>query len=379
MRSHWHHTNGMNERKFRWGILGTAQIAKKNWKAIRNTTNGIVAAVASRDLSRSRDFVAECQAEAGFETAPRAVAGYEALITADDIDGLYIPLPTGPRKEWVLRAAAAGKHVVCEKPCAVSVADLTEMLEACRRNQVQFMDGVMFMHSRRLGLIRQALADGQTIGRVRRITSTFSFSAPEQFFNSNIRVQTGLEPHGCLGDLGWYCIRFALWVMDEALPRRVTGRILSEHTSPLSPAPALTEFAGELFFDGGVSSGFYCSFITGLAQWADIIGTDGYVRVPDFVLPFSGSEAAFETASPLHKVQGCDFELEPRSRRWALPEHSHSHPTAQETMLFQDFADQVRSETLNPSWPGMALKTQQVLEACRASARAGGQLCEVGQ
>ncbi len=116
----------MNQPMFRWGILGAAQIAKKNWQAIRNTNNGVVAAVASRDLQRSRRFIGECQAEAGFETAPRAVAGYEELITARDVDGLYIPLPTGIRKEWVLRAAAAGKHVVCEKPCASSVADLTE-------------------------------------------------------------------------------------------------------------------------------------------------------------------------------------------------------------------------------------------------------------
>ena len=68
---------------------------------------------------------------------------------------VYIPLPTGIRKEWVLRAARAGKHVVCEKPCAVSVRDLVEMLEACRRHRVQFMDGVMFMHSRRLELMRK--------------------------------------------------------------------------------------------------------------------------------------------------------------------------------------------------------------------------------
>ena len=77
-----------------------------------------------------------------------------------------------------MRAAAAGKHVVCEKPCAASVADLVEMLGACRRAQVQFLDGVMFMHSRRLERIREVLDDGQTIGRLRRITSAFTFSQP---------------------------------------------------------------------------------------------------------------------------------------------------------------------------------------------------------
>ncbi len=363
---------------FRWGVLGAAQIAKKNWQAIRNTNNGIVTAVASRDIDRCRHFIDDCQAEAGFPTAPRAVADYEALITASDVDGLYIPLPTGIRKEWVLRAAAAGKHVVCEKPCANSVADLMEMLEACRHHQVQFMDGVMFMHSRRLKLIRKVLDDSHTIGRIKRISSVFSFSAPDEFFHSNIRVHTGLEQHGCLGDLGWYCIRFALWVMDWRLPRRVTGRILSEHKSPLSPAPAMTEFAGELFFDGGVSSDFYCSFITSIAQWAYITGTSGYVHVADFVLPFAGSRTAFETFSPVHSVQGCNFTLEPHQRRRSIAEYSHSHPSAQETSMFQDFVEQVKSGKLDTSWPEMALKTQQVLQACRESALAGGKFVELG-
>jgi len=83
-------------------------------------------------------------------------------------------LPTGLRQEWVLRAAQAGKHVVCEKPCATSVADLQEMVEACRLHGVQFMDGVMFMHSQRLPLLRKVLDDGQNVGEVRRITSAFT-------------------------------------------------------------------------------------------------------------------------------------------------------------------------------------------------------------
>ncbi len=71
------------------------------------------------------------------------------------MDAVYIPLPTGLRQEWVVRAAEAGKHVICEKPCAVSAADLSEMISACRKNRVQFMDGVMFMHNPRLGRVRE--------------------------------------------------------------------------------------------------------------------------------------------------------------------------------------------------------------------------------
>src|SRR5258708_15375801 len=112
----------MTEAKLRWGILSTAEIAEKNWRGIRNSGNGIVTAVASRDAQRSRDFIALCQREAPFDQAPSALGSYEALIAAADVDAIYVPAPTGLRKHWVIRAAEAGKHVVCEKPCAPSLA-----------------------------------------------------------------------------------------------------------------------------------------------------------------------------------------------------------------------------------------------------------------
>src|SRR5262245_25156278 len=121
--------------KLRWGILGAADIARKNWKAIRNSGNGIVTAVASRDLQRCRKFIEECEASAPMGAPVEALATYEELISSDKIDAVYIPLPTGARKDLVIRAAQAHKHVVCEKPCALNLADLRSMIEACRRNE----------------------------------------------------------------------------------------------------------------------------------------------------------------------------------------------------------------------------------------------------
>src|SRR6185436_13915865 len=103
----------MTGNKLRWGFLSTAQIGRKNWKGIRNSGNGIIVAVASRDVERSREFIANCQRECSFETPPRALGSYEELLVAKDVDAVYIPLPTGIRKEWVIRAAQAGKHIVC--------------------------------------------------------------------------------------------------------------------------------------------------------------------------------------------------------------------------------------------------------------------------
>jgi len=362
----------MTENMLRWGILSTAQIARKNWKAIRNTGNSTIVAVASRDVERSRRFIAECHADAPMKAVPGALGSYEELLAAKDVEAVYIPLPTGLRKEWVIRAAEAGKHVVCEKPCALSVADLQEMTDACRRHQVQFMDGVMFMHSRRLEKLRAVLDDDQSVGRIKRITSAFSFCAPDDFFAGNIRANGALEPYGCLGDLGWYNIRLALWLMHEELPRRVTGRILSTVDARNRPAPVPTEFSGELLFDEGVSSGFYCSFLTENEQWALVSGTKGYLRLSDFVVPFFGNEAAFEVNNSVLNVNGCDFNMEAHWGRFPVPEYSNSHATAQETNLFRNFAAQVRSGSLSEIWPELAMKTQRVMNACFESAKAGG-------
>jgi len=357
----------------RWGILGTANIARKNWKAILNSGNCVATAVASRDLERSRQFVAECQQEAPFRTPPAALGSYEQLVSSNKVDAIYIPLPTGLRKGWVLRAAQAGKHVLCEKPCAAGVADLHEMIAACRQHRVQFMDGVMFMHSRRLERIREALDDGASIGAIRRITTQFSFRASEDFLaGGNIRMNNELEPHGSLGDLGWYCIRFALWAMNWQLPRRVRAETLSTFSGTDEAAAVPTEFSAELFFDGGVSSSFYCSFLAEHQQWANVSGTKGCLYVPDFVLPFSGSALSFEVNRAEFRTGGCDFIMDDRTRKVTVEEHANSHPTAQESNMFRNFANQVRSGQLNEQWPAIALKTQQVMEECLDSALSNG-------
>ena len=346
----------------RWGILSTANIATKNWKAIRHSGNSIVTAVASRDVERSRRFIEQCQAETPFAAAPAALGSYEALLASKQVDAVYIPLPTGLRKDWVLRAAAAGKHVLCEKPCGLNAADVREMIDACRKHRVQFMDGVMFMHNRRLERLRRILDDRQSVGQVKRIMSIFTFRVAEEFFRDNIRVHSGLEPTGCLGDLGWYCLRFALWTMNWQMPREVTGRILSQRGNQLSPAPAPTDFSGELIFDDDTSAGFFSSFLVEKRQWVDVSGTRGNFRLPDFVHPDSDHEPGFELNDREVRVKCCRC----RGR------HTQSRAVAQDANMFRNFASQVRSGKLNPAWPMWALKTQQVMDACFASAHKGG-------
>jgi len=356
----------------RWGILGTAEIARKNWQAIHNAQNCSLTAVASRDLDRCRWFISECQRHVSFNPPPRACGNYEELLASDDVDAVYIPLPTGIRKPWVIRAAESGKHVLVEKPVGASSQDVREILAACRQSGVQFMDGVMFMHSRRLESIRKVLTDGQSVGPLKRITSQFTFSAGSEFFASNIRTNDKLEPLGCLGDLGWYNIRFTLWAMNWELPAKVTGRILAEHRRPDSPAAVPTEFSAELFYAGGVSASFYCSYLAEIQQWANLGGTKGFLYVPDFVLPRYGAEVAFKVSSPIYNVTGCDFNMEEHTRRFAVREYANSAENSQETNMFRRFAELALSGQPDHCWGEMALKTQQVLDACLQSARSGG-------
>ena len=337
--------------KLRWGILGTARVARKNWKGIWHSGNSTITAIASRDPERARQFITECQGENPFDTPPAALGSYQELLAVRNVDAVYIPIPTGIRKEWVVRAAEAGKHVLCEKPCGASVAEVREMLDACQQNRVQFMDGVMFMHNPRLDRIRHALDDGKSIGAIRRITAHFSFFTTDDFRQANIRAEGALEPLGCLGDLGWYCIRFALWAMNWRLPHEVTGRILSQTCNDNSPCPVPFDFSGELIFDNEVSSGVFCSFLAAYANWVTVAGTLGHLRVPDFVLPARSNHGALDINGELSDKS----EIDPL--------------TTQEANMARTFAEQVLSGKLREDWPEWALKTQIVVSACIDSAR----------
>lgn len=347
-------------KKLRFGFLSTARIGIKNWRAIRDSGNAIVTAVASRDVARSREFIAVRQAETPFETTPVAMGSYEELIASPNVDAIYIPLPTALRKEWVLRAAAGGKHVICEKPCGVSATDVEEMIAACKQHRVQFMDGVMLMHNPRTARLREILDDGKSIGDIKRISSSFSFRMDEGDYDKDIRINSTLEPSGCLGDLGWYCIRISLFVMNWNMPRQISGRVLSEQRAGKNFAPVPTDFSAELIFDGNVSAAFYCSFIAGYQNWVHVSGTKGSLVVPDFTKPNDDHEPVFELNQKEMRVKTCNCRGS---------KHSDSLEFAQQTHMIRNFANQIHSGKLNHDWPDWALKTQQVVDGCLDTAR----------
>jgi predicted dehydrogenase len=347
----------------RWGILSTAGIARKNWRAIAKSHIGRVAAVASRDVVAAETFIRECQASCPQKSTPSAIGSYLGLLEDPGIDAVYIPLPTAIRKEWIIKAAQHGKHVLAEKPSALNAEELQEVLDACQKHQVQYMDGVMFMHSARLPRIREVLDDHERIGNIRRIASHFSFCGDDVFRIANIRSNSMYEPHGCLGDLGWYNIRFILWANQWRLPTKITATCLATIQGKGSPKPVPSEFSAELWFDHGVTASFYCSFITVNQQWAHVSGDRGSLYVDDFVLPFYGSEVGFEVSRPQLTIDGCDYHMHRRSDRVSVSEYAAGFSTAQEVNMFDTFHDALRSPHPNPKWGEMTMATQRVIDA----------------
>lgn len=354
------------DRQVVWGFLGAAGIAEKNWASVRRSGNGILKSVGSRDIAKAQKFIDGCQASMPFETIPQAVGGYEAILADPQIDAVYIPLPTGLRKEWVIRAAEAGKHVLCEKPCAPSANDLAEMIAACEAHEVQFMDGVMFVHSDRFTKILEVLRSGKELGRLRRIESCFSFLGEEDF-EKNIRLDSRLEPAGCLGDLGWYGLRLSLSCFQGETPVKVRGLLLEEKNG------VPVELRGDLLFADARSASFHCSFNTALEQSCRISGTEGVLSMDDFVQPFEGLVTTFALTRLGARNEGCNYTTIPARRVVRVPGKATNDEGSQETLLFRNFGKLVLGGQVDPFWPEISMLTQKVMDAVLASARRGGE------
>src|SRR6188768_2005270 len=151
----------------RWGILGAARITRSIIPALRAAAGHTLDAIASRDA----DKAAAAAAEWGI---PRSVAGYDALLADPDIDAVYIPLPNHLHAEWTIRAAEAGKHVLCEKPLALSAADAERMAAVCADAGVVLMEAFMYRHHPTWVKVRELVAEGR-IGELVGIQSFFGY------------------------------------------------------------------------------------------------------------------------------------------------------------------------------------------------------------
>src|SRR6478672_4424409 len=252
----------MSETVLRWGILSTADIARKKVvPGMRRAARCEIVAVGSRDGREARRFADELG-------IPRAHDSYEALLADPDVDVVYIPLPNHLHREWTIAAARAGKHVLCEKPLALTAADAEAMVEACEREGVRLMEAFMYRLHPSWAAVRQIIASGR-IGRLQTVQSWFSYYNDDPRNIRNIAEAGG----GALLDIGCYSINLSRMLFGTE-PERVEAAILRD---PDMEVDVLT--SGLLVFPGGGTATFTCSTRSESDQRVHIYGTEGRISI----------------------------------------------------------------------------------------------------
>jgi predicted dehydrogenase len=245
----------------RWGILSTAGIATgKVIAGIRRADRCEVVAIASRDGERARMVAASLD-------IPRAHASYEALLADPGVDAVYIPLPNHLHPEWTVRAARAGKHVLCEKPLAMTSAEARAMVAACSDAGVLLMEAFMYRLHPSWVAARDLVASGR-IGRLVAVDSWFSYFNDDPANIRNIREYGG----GALYDIGCYSVNLSRMLFGSQ-PTRVQAAITRD---PASGVDVLT--SGILEFPAGVAT-FTCSTRMEPDQRVDLYGTEGRIAI----------------------------------------------------------------------------------------------------
>ena len=260
----------MADRKLRWGVLSTANIGRAAViPAIQHSENGEVIAVASRDEQKGRDFAARTG-------IGRSYGSYEALLAARDIDAVYISLPNSLHREWSIKAAEAGKHILCEKPLALNSAECDEMAEAARRHSVVLMEAFMYRFHPQTEKVIALLREG-ALGEVRLIHSAFTFRVSNP---ANIRLQPELGG-GSLMDVGCYCIN---------LSRTLAGTepVEVQATANWTASGVDGQMVGWLRFTGGLIAAFDCALTLERREYYEVGGTEGSLLVPASFLPGTG-------------------------------------------------------------------------------------------
>jgi predicted dehydrogenase len=323
----------------RIGILGTARIAGQFVAGVAASAAVTVTAVASRDGERAGRFAAQFG-------IPRSHASYAALLADAGVDAVYVPLPNALHAEWSIRAADAGKHVLCEKPLATSAADARAMFAAANRNGVALVEAYPYRAQPQILRLQELLREG-AIGEVRLIQASFGFALRA---GPNIRLDAELGG-GALLDAGAYPVSFARMVAG-------TRPIRVQATALWSDGGVDRTLIAGLEYAGGLLAQIACSFDTAMHRQASIAGSGGLIQT-HFL-----NHAAAAPAAPLILRRGV---------AWDAP--AESVPMAPLNGFFAEaeaFARLVRGEA---PWNGASaeesLDNTITLEALLASARSG--------
>lgn len=253
--------------RVRWGVLGTASIGmSKVTPAIQRAANSEVVAIASRRPDLAEAAAARLGIPAGY-------GSYEELIAAADVDAVYIPLPNDLHAEWTVKAAAAGKHVLCEKPLALTAAQAEEMAGACADAGVRLGEAFMYRHHPSWVEAVRLVRSG-AIGRLQAVQSWFSYFNDDPA-NIRNRIENG---GGAIMDIGCYSINSAR-MLFAAEPVSIQAAVRRD---PVMMVDTLSSVV--LGFPGGGQATFTCSIRTEPDQRVHIVGDSGRI---DIEIPFN--------------------------------------------------------------------------------------------
>jgi D-xylose 1-dehydrogenase (NADP+, D-xylono-1,5-lactone-forming) len=245
-----------------WGILGPGFIATRAIiPAMQEVSNSRLLAVASGNEQRA----SEVTLRFGIE---RFYADYQALLDDPDIDAVYIALPNHLHHAWTIRAAAAGKHVLCEKPLAMYAAECNEMITACKQAHVLLMEAVMYRFHPRMRYLKQMLV-ARELGDIRFLHAAFSF-------NLNARGNYRAYKHfggGALLDVGSYCVNAARWLIGS---EPESSQVIISHNQESIDLNT----SAILRFSEDVSAHIQSSFVAAEHQVIEVVGTTGAVSAP---------------------------------------------------------------------------------------------------
>jgi predicted dehydrogenase len=243
----------------RLGLLSTAAINAAILAGARGTERVEVVAVASRDAAQAEAYARE-------HGLGGAHGGYDALLADSDLDAVYVSLPNGLHHEWTLRALAAGKHVLCEKPYSRDPAEVEEAFDAAERAGLVLSEAFMYRHHPQTRIVRELVAGGR-IGRLRSIRAAFTFPLRD---DTNIRMLAGLDG-GALMDVGCYCVSAARLLAGE--PERAQAEAV------VSPGGVDVALHGSLRFADDVVAQLECSFLVPRRQQLVAVGEEATLVV----------------------------------------------------------------------------------------------------
>jgi xylose dehydrogenase (NAD/NADP) len=247
-------------RTLRWGFLGAARITRALVPALRAAPGHELVAVASRSIDKAREHAAQW-------SIPRAIGSYEELLASPDIDIIYNPLPNSLHAEWTIRAAEAGKHVLCEKPLALTVEDVDRIAAAAKRAGVVVAEAFMYRHHPQTLRIKRLIESG-SIGELHLVRGSFTFNLDRP---GDVRRDLALGG-GSIWDVGCYPISMARFVAG-AEPTVVFGHAI------YGPTGIDEGFAGQLMFGDALHAQFDSGFRAPFRTHTEIVGTTGAIQV----------------------------------------------------------------------------------------------------